>query len=71
MKFHKEIILRLQNGCLHEVVIDGIRHDDVKTFIMAADTQKTVSYWIEHSAAYLYSKEATNDFGSKLGDDID
>ena len=61
MKFHKEIILRLQNGCLHEVVIDGIRHDDVKTFIMAADAQKTVSYWIEHSAAYSYSKEENHE----------
>lgn len=69
LKFHNQIILRFHQGHLCEVVIDGIRQNDVKSFAITADVKKTASYLIEHSTVYSDSKEVANDFGSKLGEE--
>lgn len=71
LQCHDEIILRFHHGHLCEVVIDGIRQNDVKSFAITADVKKTASYLIEHSTVYSDSKEVANDFGSKLGEDVD
>lgn len=71
LKFHNEIILRFNHGYLREIFIDGIRQSDVRSFAITADAKKTASYLIEHSTVYSDSKEVANDFGSKLGEDVD
>ena len=66
LKFHDEILLRFHHGHLCEVVIDGIRQNDVKSFAITADSAKIASYQMEHLTVYSDSKKVTNDFGSKL-----
>ena len=52
LQFHDEIILRFRQGRLQEVIIDGIRQNDVKVFSIAASPTQVASYLIEHSTVY-------------------
>lgn len=70
-KFHNEIILRFAEGRLHEVIIDGIRQNDVQSFAITADSVSTASYLMEHSTIYSDPEKVTDNFSGKLGEDID
>lgn len=66
LKFHNEIILRFAEGRLHEVIIDGIRQNDVQSFAITADSVSTASYLMEHSTIYAEPKK-----GESLREDGD